>query len=162
MDKRCHHGLLIEYACIDCRDENGDELATARAEIAALRAERDEQHVIVARIWATLGSPSYEELAGRSIYDLIAGLQAHVETLKSDLADAGARAQESDKNWGEWRDIALGLRAQVERLTTVTEDDVNRAAAAMFRHEAWSSFWSTSDAAKLARAALMAHTARGE
>lgn len=39
MDKRCHHGLLIEYACIDCRDENGDELATARAEIETLRAQ---------------------------------------------------------------------------------------------------------------------------
>jgi hypothetical protein len=38
--------------------------------------ERDEQAAIVSRIWAMFGNPSYEELAGRSIYDLIEALQA--------------------------------------------------------------------------------------
>lgn len=33
------------------------------------------EHDIVARIWAMFGSPSYEELAGRSIYDLIKEVQ---------------------------------------------------------------------------------------
>lgn len=54
-----------------------------QSELTALReraekAERQfrEQHDIVARIWVQLGSPSYEELAGRSIYDLIDELKA--------------------------------------------------------------------------------------
>ena len=33
------------------------------------------EHDIVARIWKMFGSPSYEELAGRSLYDLIAEAQ---------------------------------------------------------------------------------------
>jgi hypothetical protein len=42
-----------------------------RAEYEALRAALAEERAIVDRIWRQLGSPTYEQLAGRSIYDLI-------------------------------------------------------------------------------------------
>lgn len=75
----------------------------------------------------------------------------------------------------ELKSIAAGLKAdglvaasefvsaaegRLTALTTVSEQDVERATAAMFRHEAWSSFWSARDAAKLARAALTAFMER--
>lgn len=37
----------------------------------SLRAAHDAKREIVGRIWKQLGSPTYEELKGRSIYDLI-------------------------------------------------------------------------------------------
>ena len=40
----------------------------------------DECKTIVKRIWGMLGSPSYEQLAGRSIYDLISELQSSAAT----------------------------------------------------------------------------------
>ena len=71
----------------------------AHAELAALTAERDNgetgplldememlerefaaERAIVSRIWVQLGSPSYEQLKGRSIYDLI-------DEMKAELAD---------------------------------------------------------------------------
>lgn len=45
-------------------------------DVEALRARYHEERDIVTRIWRMLGSHSYEELAGRSIYDLVAELQA--------------------------------------------------------------------------------------
>lgn len=53
-----------------------DALAAKDAEIDRLRAALDEQTAIVARIWVLLGSPTYEQLAGRSIYDLIGAMTA--------------------------------------------------------------------------------------
>jgi len=65
-----------------CHDDNcrgvvkiGDELATERA--------------IVSRIWTQLGSPTYAQLKGRSIYDLI-------EELKADLTARLKRDYEYD------------------------------------------------------------------
>ena len=40
-------------------------------ELSALNARLAEETAIVDRIWDQLGSPSYEELKGRSIHDLI-------------------------------------------------------------------------------------------
>lgn len=39
--------------------------------------ETNENKVIVSRIWKQLGSPTYAELKGRNIYDLIEELKAH-------------------------------------------------------------------------------------
>lgn len=57
--------------------------AERRAEAAEAREKELERRLrdetaIVDRIWDMFGRPSYEELAGRSIYDLIAELQARV------------------------------------------------------------------------------------
>lgn len=46
-----------------------------RAELAALQERYDEEVAIVNRIWAIFGTPSYEELEGRTIYDLVQAAQ---------------------------------------------------------------------------------------
>jgi len=66
-----HIGAYAEHlAAMEAR------LDAERSRADAAEAARSEQHDIVARIWKHLGSPSYEELAGRSIYDLIGCLKA--------------------------------------------------------------------------------------
>lgn len=69
-----------------------------------------------------------------------------IQALAADLAAANARIAE--------------LEARLASLTSVSEEDVERAGAAMYRDEAWSSFWSSEDAKKLARAALTAYVSR--
>lgn len=79
------------------------ELAQLREQVESLTRERDDQAAIVARIWKMLGSPTYEELAGRSIYDLIGALQAKVEALEAALR----RVQdEANTVCGDWRETA--------------------------------------------------------
>ena len=41
------------------------------AEISSLKNLYEEEKQIVTRIWEFLGSPSFEELKGRTLYDLI-------------------------------------------------------------------------------------------
>ena len=58
--------------------KDADELredAIERAERA--EAELKAERAIVSRIWTQLGSPTYEQLRGRSIYDLISELKAN-------------------------------------------------------------------------------------
>jgi hypothetical protein len=52
-------------------------------EIDRLEAELAEERGIVNRIWVLLGSPSYESLNGKSIYDLISNLQAELADCKN-------------------------------------------------------------------------------
>ena len=73
----------------------------ADARIAEVEAERDEERGIVDRIWDLFGRPSYAELNGRSIYDLITALQARAESLErrnhdlaQDLEKAGRVVEE--------------------------------------------------------------------
>ena len=47
-----------------------------------LRADFEAEKAIVNRIWDQLGRPSYEELNGRSIYDLIDALRADRDALE--------------------------------------------------------------------------------
>lgn len=56
---------------LDARDAAIARAARAEADLAAERA-------IVSRIWTQLGSPTYEQLKGRSIYDLIDELKAEL------------------------------------------------------------------------------------
>ena len=78
----------------------GAFIAHARTDVPALLdevARLREQHEIVARIWKILGSPTYEELQGDTIYDVIekrlaraTRAEAHAErldTLMRDLFD---------------------------------------------------------------------------
>lgn len=52
---------------------------------------RKESHAIVDRIWAIFGTPSFEELAGRSIYDLI-----KEQISRAEAAEARVRELESE------------------------------------------------------------------
>lgn len=73
-------GMLDDGALRECVKLNvADPL---QKEIERLTAELKEERAIVDRIWALFGTPSYEELKGRSIYDLISELQARVEALQ--------------------------------------------------------------------------------
>ena len=66
---------------------------TATAAMHAAERERDDERTIVNRIWEQLGAPSYASLSGRSIYDLIAGLQADRDEWKR-KAEENARDAE--------------------------------------------------------------------
>ena len=55
------------------------------AEIERLRGELSAERAIVSRIWVQLGSPTYTDLKGRSIYDLI-------DEIKTDRAEAKQEA----------------------------------------------------------------------
>ena len=58
-------------------DSAVDALSVA---LEAARQETVESHRIIDRIWCELGNPSYEELAGRTIYDRVAaGMAAESE-----------------------------------------------------------------------------------
>ena len=92
------------------RDFNALNLDGARLDdtIRALSAELAEQTAIVSRIWTMLGGHSYEELAGRSIYDLIEELQARARAAESARATAEAALVEA--------------RAETERLLVIVRD----------------------------------------
>lgn len=63
-----------------------EEITCIQASLAAAEAERDEERAIVSRIWNLLGSPTYEELKGRSIYDLIRELQSALSEREATIA----------------------------------------------------------------------------
>src|SRR5229473_4803677 len=70
-----HRGPRMSIPADRQRDDDlfiCDAVEDAASEIAALRSRLAEETAIVDRIWDMLGRPSYEELKGRSIYDLIA------------------------------------------------------------------------------------------
>ena len=50
-----------------------------RKRIVELQQALIEETKIVDRIWDLFGRPTYKELAGRSIYDLISSLQAALD-----------------------------------------------------------------------------------
>ena len=71
------------YLSTKCLRKAADDQARLDREINQLAGERDaalrafsEEKKIVSRIWQQLGSPSYAELAGRSIHDVIDELRA--------------------------------------------------------------------------------------
>ena len=77
-----------------------------------LEIELAAERVIVSRIWTQLGSPTYEQLKGRSIYDLIEELKtdrAEVEKWQSVAAQMTAEREHNANEAGR-------LRAEVERL----------------------------------------------
>lgn len=51
--------------------ERDSEIDKLKAEAKHLRTLNDDAHAVIARIWAIFGNPSYEELKGRTIYDLV-------------------------------------------------------------------------------------------
>lgn len=85
-------------------------------------AFREEEH-IVTRIWNQLGSPSYDELAGRSIFDMIDELKVRAEaasrTVHSyseiDVGMANIRAEAAERKLAEAVKM-LGASDQTLRL----------------------------------------------
>ena len=65
-----------------------DKLDTAMDELEAARADLKQERAIVDRIWDQLGRPSYQELKGRSIYDLIDEKLCEIERLTQALNKA--------------------------------------------------------------------------
>ena len=78
---------LVTQLRLDCDNETkwaAHYLAQSIAEKARAdkaEAELAAERAIVSRIWVQLGSPSYDQLKGRSIYDL-------VDQMNAELADA--------------------------------------------------------------------------
>jgi DNA repair exonuclease SbcCD ATPase subunit len=56
------------------------ELIDGKDEIARFKADLRQETEIVDRIWAIFGTPTYEELKGRSIYDLVSQAKADAES----------------------------------------------------------------------------------
>lgn len=95
----------------------------AEAKLTAVTKERDalnlecvhiddlrkESHAIVNRIWTIFGTPSYEALAGRSIYDLINGVI-------SERDEARAKVQELESQVKLYAKIASDLAASGEAI----------------------------------------------
>ena len=95
-----------------------EQLSTLRARNEALTAERDEERGIVDRIWDLFGRPSYAELNGRSIYDLITALQARAESLERRNHDLAQDLQKAESELARLREAVkpvpspIGQRAR--------------------------------------------------
>lgn len=72
------------------------DIVELRGEIERLRTKLDEETKIVDRIWELLGNPGYDDLKGRSIYDLI-----------QELIDKGSLPEIAE--WERKRRLELGL-----------------------------------------------------
>ncbi len=59
-----------------------NEVGAKQSHIDRLQGELEFEKDIVSRIWNILGAPSYKDLAGRAIYDLVLELKAQAESLR--------------------------------------------------------------------------------
>jgi len=75
------HGNLL-HTMSDLTDKEQEAIRALIKERDTLAASYAEEKKIVDRIWEQLGSPTYEQLAGRSIYDLIGAALAENVRLK--------------------------------------------------------------------------------
>lgn len=74
-----HSPYIVQLESLALRLEELDSHAGEAIAIRALIRDFKEEWSIVDRIWRQLGNPSYEELNGRSIYDLIGELKMRAE-----------------------------------------------------------------------------------
>ena len=65
----------------------------AESEIEHLKSLNAGAHDVIARLWAIFGTPTYEELGGKSIYDLV-----------QDAVDRAEKAEEALRK-SEWQPI---------------------------------------------------------
>jgi hypothetical protein len=84
-----------------------------------LQIERDTEASIINRIWKQLGNPTYEELKGRSIYDLIDEIKAERDAALARVAEL--EAQDADR-------LATIARLAQELFDTRQERDALRRA----------------------------------
>lgn len=61
---------LITSGHYDITPEQERQLDHER-EIEHLKSLNDDAHATISRIWAILGNPTYEQMGGRTIYDLV-------------------------------------------------------------------------------------------
>ena len=52
-------------------NRHSDEIAALNAEIEHLKSLNNDAHAIIDKIWAIFGTPTYEQLEGRTIYDMV-------------------------------------------------------------------------------------------
>jgi len=91
------------------RIEELEEYAkVVEAQLRDANIERDEQTQIVANIWKLLGSPTYEELAGRSIYDLIAASEARALAAEAQVASLADDVVALAEHCGELANLSDG------------------------------------------------------
>lgn len=85
----------------DLADQAAGEIERLRSENALHASRYEDACSIINRIWALFGTPSYAELNGRSIYDLIAGTQKENAILRARVAELEAELAEakSDLEW---------------------------------------------------------------
>tara|TARA_R110000868_G_scaffold398438_1_gene671612 strand:+ start:194 stop:586 length:393 start_codon:yes stop_codon:yes gene_type:complete len=112
-----------DYECVQIYTEDVTGCANAVDYVPAsfargLEAELAAERAIVSRIWTQLGSVTYEQLKGRSIYDLI-------DELKADLAAERARLDWLAESWDNplaihlqpyygWSAASKNLRAVID------------------------------------------------
>ena len=101
------HGNTLETE-LACEKENRNHLIEKGAK---LETELAAERAIVSRIWMQLGSPTYAELKGRSIYDLI----DEIKTDRAELERADVLYQRSCA-------VEHALRAEAERLNGYCEE----------------------------------------
>ena len=92
------------------------------AAIRSLQAQLEGERGIVNRIWAIFGSPSYKELKGRSIYDLIEAERKARKEYAIDAAYQGQRADTAEQRERE----ALAGAAMVQEETAKVCNKVKR------------------------------------
>ena len=98
-----------------CNEEEATEaLCDFRDHGNALETELAAERAIVSRIWVQLGSPTYAELNGRSIYDLI-------DEIKTDRAEAKQEAAHYMSIAQKATDELARLRAELKELSQVYE-----------------------------------------
>jgi len=90
VDGKAHkpaHCLVVAKIYYDVlREDSVLQITALKKEIAALKVELADEKAIVDRIWAIFGTPSYEELKGRSIYDMITNLQIQLAVAEEENA----------------------------------------------------------------------------
>lgn len=107
-------------ALLDERERLKVEASNHAADAETVRRERDAEYsrrktseAIVDRIWDIFGRPSYDELAGRSIYDLVTEVKAERDALRAER-DAATHSQK----------LAFELAADRLRRAEAAEADV--------------------------------------
>lgn len=116
----------------DPHGECAAEIHRLQAEVAELRRRYDEEVAIVNRIWAIFGTPSYEELQGKTIYDLVQAAQdesQQVAELRESLNVAESLLGKitmdlQQEQWQDARELIQGL------IIDFTKDDSPRACIA--------------------------------
>lgn len=98
----------------DAYDRSLDDIGELRKQIAHLEALNKDAHAIIDRIWDIFGRPSYEELAGRTIYDMVKNaVEWERETAAVNEQMVGLLQDRSAENEKQKAEIAR-LRAALE------------------------------------------------
>ena len=88
-DDNCRGVVKIAAELATAKERLRSEAMDDYAAIKDLQRELATERAIVSRIWTQLGSPTYAQLKGRSIYDLIDELKVDydlIDELKAELA----------------------------------------------------------------------------